>query len=297
MQRFTTTLCAIALTLSVAGQSALGAETDRPAVKEFNYRTSFTYSFGSKYGGSTESVPPGETVLIPDISVHAWSFGGGVTVPLGNSFGGHAFLIGGKAYSQLEYTELGANQIANFDFGKVEVGSTAFWRDPDRGFLELGYSYFNILDVSHRHSLLSAAGLYVNSIDFTIGFQYGSDSTTSADPRRERNLYALYGAATWYFSNHVAVRAGLGWEKSSTPSISEAESESIDGGAEILWQPTLGPQRHRYLTLNLALGGGRTEYQIPGFPDPSLNFVEVFVGLTFDHTDADSLLELFREYR
>ncbi len=253
--------------------------------------------------------------------------GGRVTAPLGDRFGIRLALGGGMLTSSGASLQPGSRSLVN-------AGGDIFIRDPDRGYVQLGYRWNGDWRVDRTdtqiadsegslHQLLYSLGFFKGDFDFELGVGYErfapelTVTTVSTGAREEfsfsRNGFRLLGGSTWYAADSLALGFGVEWGRkeipgfdngvSSSPALHEDEFQARFGAD---WQPPVASLRAG-TTVGLSVGlgyytAGFREVTVGAGPTTTVEIIREFaydvrLGVTVYFPGAHSLKERARSYQ
>ena len=201
--------------------------------------------------------------------------GGRATAPLGDRFGIRLALGGGMLTDSLSL---------------VSMGSDFFIREPDRGYVQLGYRWngnwstertdTQIADIKGSvHQLLYSVGFFKGDFDFELGVEYQRFApevrvtTVSTGAREEfsssSNGFRLLGGSTWYAADSFALGFGVEWSREEIPGFDNGVSSQPSTHREQFqarfgadWQP---PVASPGVGATVGLSVGLGYYMVPAF--------------------------------
>ncbi|MFK7895327.1 MAG: hypothetical protein AB8G23_05805 [Myxococcota bacterium] len=303
----------LAAALLVQGASSQAAPAvDGPSLRWFGgYDFGFTAGETSSFGGFG-------TVAFPEIKTHAFGSGLLLTMPLHPRIGVRLGLAGGGQVSEFDYEfpffgAANGDEIWGWD---VTTGADVFARNPEVGFVELGYRYrYASFDSNpgfeeQRQIGTLAAGLYLGSsalladggqprkrwrsptIDLETRFTYsrillerrGFDSTSPE--------YSIEALAHVYLGERVRFGLGGRYAYEDVNSIDDFWSRDVRGLLRLLWLIPVGGSQS--LTLGLRASGGEIrEKGFFGSFDRAVASAGFEIGVLYP--GGDSLVRLLRE--
>ncbi len=282
----------------------------KPAVKAVNGRLFGGYSY-SETDRETQSLSlNSETFeyLFAGSEVRSWHTGGSLSFPILHWLGGALALRGGEStFDEIGEPEFGLAD-SSVDTRGVRTGGSLFIRDPEIGYVGVGYDFdwsdAPSVDVrSDIHSASIAAGLYIpdlalGPVDWSLTFGYGRERLEVSVPgtptsHDHANSFRATGSIGWYWGDTMQLEGGVRWRK-RLPDLYETTSV-LSGIVALSWLLPPGDRRHVTATIFGIIGSEATEVSSP-FTDLDQQTFDVGFQLTFSYPGAGSLLELYREY-
>ena len=258
--------------------------------------------------------------------------GGWITAPLSDSAGIRLALDGGTASRSAPVLHFGASHDSKSLFN---AGGDVFLRDPNKGYVQLGYRWNHawgevfrdgnsVADVvSSVHRIRYAVGLFHEDYDFEFGAEYlrqtGESTLTTlstgnvqTDQFPSNNGYRLLGGSTWYASDALALGFDLDWSRiieRLAGYSSDLHRDQFRARLGADWQPPVASLRAG-ATVGLSLGLGYDTIPVitwvvtppPGgtvitHRDVSSFVYDVRLGVTLYFPGTSSLKDRARQYQ
>jgi hypothetical protein len=295
--------------VAAIGSIAAGSADAKPAVDTANLRWLNVYEF--EYLDSDDVVtriPPGGTVIRyrPESKKHLFLSRLALTLPITERIGGRVRAGGGAQRSDDHYdVDLAFIPDVDRDIWswQVEAGADLFARDPDLGYVDLGYTYthqhFNDHpDVDQRSQTgILATGLYLSPaklppIDLDIRFAYERVSVHRNTNGSTWPVYNLEATMSLYLGERVRWSTGARFSYADVDPQADRWIRDTRALIRLLWLPPIGDQS--FLTLGLRATGGEIHEHIRTRSfDRAVTSVGIEVGVIYP--GGDSLVQLVRE--
>lgn len=217
-------------------------------------------------------------------------------VPLGQPLGVAASLA------------FGGGDVDGDDLELLAVAADLFWRDPERGYLGVGYSFareerdgnsflFEVEQKGTTHRPTLRGGVFLGDFDMFAGASYGFRKVEtryagfSGEDVNEQE-YTLVAGAGWYPLDSLRLTVGATWAHviDSDVAFSDFDARELDGHLGVEWQLPIGERRLVRLGAGASYGNhwqdvspkSRDQYSLSG-------------GIAIDWPGAASLVEWNRQ--
>jgi hypothetical protein len=282
-------LAAVSIALLAAGV----VRADSPAVRGTDVVLSTGYVFGYSGDGLIPVYELGAADA-PTSTSHDFPSQLQIVMPVSHRLGAALSARGGMIRSEVEESALIARSTDWIGAGGVQ--GIAFWRDPERGILSLGYGFDWIggrhasFD-SHIHSAGMGFSFYREGAtrpwDFNgfVGYSREIPRLDFLDLHSDELDVSI--SARSYASDRIALDLSI----DLTQFLGEPnETSLITISGAVVWLPPLG--LGRALTLRLAAGGG--SFNLRSRRGAPVAFASLSVAVHY--VDVTSLVELVRNY-
>jgi hypothetical protein len=200
----------------------------------------------------------------------------------------------------------GGGDVDGDDLDLLAVAADLFWRDPERGYLGVGYSFarevqemdsfgfeYEIEGRTHRPTL--QGGVFLGDFDVFAGGSYGFRKLEigPGDLDADEQEYALGAGAGWYPLDSLRLTVGVTWAHviDSDLAFLDVDSRELEGNLGVEWQLPLGERRLVRLGAGATYGNhwqdvspkSRDQYSLSG-------------GIAIDWPGAASLVEWNRQF-
>lgn len=297
--------------LAAIGLVSGNASHAEPAVDRVNLRWVSGYEFEFKNDDqSVTRFGPGSffAAFRPEEETHSFSSRMILTLPIAHRLGGRV-RAGGGAQRLDENVDLDVPPLSYHDHPdywgwNVDVGADFFFRNPDIGYIETGYTYRHEHvnfhpDTDQRSQIgILAAGLYLTDtrippVDFDLRFAYERTSLHMRTSGRTWPIYDVEAVTSVYLGERVRLGVGGQFSYEDIDPLHDASIRDARALARLLW---LAPIGGRSTSLTIALRstvGAIKDKSRSGDFERTVASVGIEIGLLYPA--GDSLVRLVRE--